>query len=150
MPHAPLSRRRLLVWSLCACGFGGCGTIFYPERKGQPAGPIDWKIVALDGIGLLFFFVPGVIAFAVDFNNGAIYLPPGECVDRSPPPERRRLVSRAVPRGELSIPGVQRVIADHLQQPFELTPGKYETCELARLDDFWSVREEFLSQPGVS
>lgn len=31
----------------------------------------------LDGIGLLFFLVPGVIAFAVDFSNGTIYLPGG-------------------------------------------------------------------------
>jgi hypothetical protein len=29
----------------------------------------------LDGIGLLFFLIPGVIAFAVDFSNGTIYLP---------------------------------------------------------------------------
>jgi hypothetical protein len=35
----------------------GCGTILYPE----PA----------DGV------VPGLVAFAVDFTTGAIYLPPG-------------------------------------------------------------------------
>jgi hypothetical protein len=29
----------------------------------------------LDGLGLLLFFVPGVVAFAVDFYTGAIYLP---------------------------------------------------------------------------
>ena len=52
-----------------------CGTILYPERKGQPAGRLDIGIVLLDGIGLLFFIIPGVIAYAVDFNNGTIYLP---------------------------------------------------------------------------
>jgi hypothetical protein len=31
----------------------------------------------LDGLGLLCFFVPGVVAFAVDFWTGAIYLPYG-------------------------------------------------------------------------
>lgn len=56
----------------------GCGTIFWPERRGQPAGRLDPKVVALDAIGLLFFFIPGVIAFAVDFNNGTIYLPPNQ------------------------------------------------------------------------
>jgi hypothetical protein len=30
----------------------------------------------LDGLGLLLFVVPGVIAFVVDFSTGAIYLPP--------------------------------------------------------------------------
>lgn len=55
----------------------GCGTILYPERKGQKAGKIDVGVAVLDAIGLLFFIIPGVIAFAVDFNNGAIYLPKG-------------------------------------------------------------------------
>jgi len=54
-----------------------CGTILYPERRGQPAGRIDAGVAVLDGIGLLFFLVPGVIAFAVDFATGAIYLPSG-------------------------------------------------------------------------
>lgn len=55
----------------------GCGTIIHPERKGQINGRLDSSIVLLDAIGLLFFFVPGVIAFAVDFSNGTIYLPGG-------------------------------------------------------------------------
>ena len=54
-----------------------CGTILYPERRGQRAGRIDAGVAVLDGIGLLFFLVPGVIAFAVDFATGAIYLPSG-------------------------------------------------------------------------
>jgi hypothetical protein len=53
----------------------GCGTILYPERKGQKGGRLDAGVVILDAIGLLFFFIPGVIAFAVDFNNGTIYVP---------------------------------------------------------------------------
>ncbi len=57
-------------------GTTSCGTILYPERRGQPAGKIDVGVAVLNGIGLLVFFVPGVIAFAVDFATGAIYLPP--------------------------------------------------------------------------
>ncbi len=56
----------------------GCGTIFYPERKGRTGGRIDPGIVLLNGIGLIFFLVPGIVAFAVDFATGAIYLAPGE------------------------------------------------------------------------
>ena len=52
-----------------------CGTILYPERKGQKGGRLDASIVVLDGIGLLLFLIPGVIAYAVDFNNGTIYVP---------------------------------------------------------------------------
>lgn len=58
----------LLIFEL-----SGCGSIIYPERRGQLSGPIDPTVVIMDGIGLLFWVVPGVIAFAVDFATGAIY-----------------------------------------------------------------------------
>ena len=64
--------------ALCAVlitQLAGCGTIFYPERKGQHGGRIDAGVAVLDGVGLLLFIIPGVIAFAVDFGTGAIYLP---------------------------------------------------------------------------
>ncbi|MDR5874090.1 hypothetical protein LPL18_007425 [Halomonas sp. CUBES01] len=53
----------------------GCGTLFHPERKGQLSGDIDPVVAVANGVGLLFFIVPGVIAYAVDFSNGTIYLP---------------------------------------------------------------------------
>ncbi len=56
----------------------GCGTLLYPERRGQPAGKYDTDIVLLDAAGLLVGIVPGVIAFAVDLTTGAIYLPEGQ------------------------------------------------------------------------
>ena len=54
-----------------------CGSLFYPERRGQitGSGRIDPGIVALDAIGLLFYIIPGLVAFGVDFATGAIYLP---------------------------------------------------------------------------
>ncbi len=62
------------------CGFFlfqtiGCGTLIYPERRGQKAGKVDVHVAILDGLGLLLFIIPGVVAFAVDFATGAIYLP---------------------------------------------------------------------------
>ncbi|MBI3812060.1 MAG: polyribonucleotide nucleotidyltransferase [Nitrospirae bacterium] len=54
-----------------------CGTILYPEREGQRSGEVDLAVVLMDGIGLFFFILPGVVAFAVDFYTGAVYLPPG-------------------------------------------------------------------------
>jgi hypothetical protein len=53
----------------------GCGTILYPQRRGQVAGKIDAGVAVMDGVGLLLFLIPGVVAFAVDFSTGAIYLP---------------------------------------------------------------------------
>ncbi|RWX46790.1 hypothetical protein H206_01803 [Candidatus Electrothrix aarhusensis] len=67
----------LLMGLVIMLSVTSCGTILYPERRGQTAGYIDAGVAMLDGIGLLFFFVPGVIAFAVDFTTGAIYLPSG-------------------------------------------------------------------------
>lgn len=64
----------LLVTALTS-QLAACGTIFYPERRGQISGQIDPGVAVLNGIGLLFYLVPGVIAFAVDFATGAIYLP---------------------------------------------------------------------------
>ena len=52
-----------------------CGTILYPERRGQTRGRIDPAVAILDGLGLFLFLIPGIVAFAVDFTTGAIYLP---------------------------------------------------------------------------
>ena len=55
----------------------GCGTLMFSERQSQPhSDRLDPNILILDGIGLLFFVVPGLVAFGVDFYTGAVYLPP--------------------------------------------------------------------------
>jgi hypothetical protein len=51
----------------------GCGTLLYPERRGQHGGYIDTGVAVMDGFWCLVFIVPGVVAFIVDFSNGAIY-----------------------------------------------------------------------------
>ncbi len=68
---------RVLVSGVLIVQLAGCGTLMHPERRGQRGGRIDVGIAALDGIGLLFFLIPGLIAFAVDFSEGTIYLPGG-------------------------------------------------------------------------
>ncbi len=64
-----------LVLGVSLTALVGCGTVFHPERKGQMSGRIDPVVAIANGVGLLFFIVPGVIAYAVDFSNGTIYLP---------------------------------------------------------------------------
>jgi hypothetical protein len=61
-----------------------CGSIFYPDRRGQIDGKIDPAIAVLDAVGLLFYIVPGLIAFAVDFATGAIYFEPGKTAQVDP------------------------------------------------------------------
>ncbi len=61
-----------------------CGSIFYPERRGQIDGKIDPAIAVLDAVGLLFYVIPGLIAFGVDFATGAIYFPHGQSAQVDP------------------------------------------------------------------
>jgi hypothetical protein len=78
-----------------------CGTILHPERKGQVSGRIDPSIAVLNGLGLLLYFVPGIIAFAVDFSNGTIYLPDGRQTSLTPD-QMRQLQSGELDAGELA------------------------------------------------
>ena len=56
----------------------GCGTLLFPERNDQPhSGRLDPNVMILDGIGLLFFVLPGLVAFGIDALSGAAYLPVG-------------------------------------------------------------------------
>ena len=52
----------IVISAVLIIELAGCGTILYPERKGQKGGRIDPGIAVLDGLGLLFFIIPGVIA----------------------------------------------------------------------------------------
>ena len=54
-----------------------CGTLFFPDRRGQIEGHIDPMVAGLNAIGILFYVIPGLIAFGIDFATGAIYLPGG-------------------------------------------------------------------------
>lgn len=68
----------ILLTTAMTTQLAACGTIFYPERRGQISGELDSGLVVLNSLGFLLYIVPGVIAFAVDFATGAIYLPDGE------------------------------------------------------------------------
>lgn len=67
---------KLIAASALVVHFSACGMILYPERRGQRGTRIDVGVAIMDGIGLFFFLLPGVIAFAVDFTQGTIYYPP--------------------------------------------------------------------------
>ena len=67
------TRNRIIGGVLAASLFTqltACGTLFYPDRRGQIEGRIDPAIAVLNAVGLLFYVIPGI-----DFATGAIYLP---------------------------------------------------------------------------
>lgn len=135
-----LSRREFLLSCGVSLAAAGCGTILHPERRGQPAGRLDWGIVALDALGLLLFFIPGVIAFAVDFSNGTIYLPP----EYGPPAVMgartpRRLSSIRVPGLRRTPRAIEEAIAQHTGRRIDLAPGKYRAEELQDIEQFWDT-----------
>lgn len=140
------SRRDFLWRSLAGLGVAqlvGCGTVLHPERRGQAAGPYDWSIVALDAVGLLFFFVPGVIAFAVDFATGAIYLPQGGYGRMEQSTGHSALMKVDSHAQRVSVRTLERVVSDHTGQDVRLEPGGYETAPLETLDDFWQTADRY-------
>ncbi|MGQ0635113.1 MAG: polyribonucleotide nucleotidyltransferase [Planctomycetaceae bacterium] len=117
-----------------------CGTILYPERRGQPhTGRLDPRVVLLDAAGLLLFIVPGLIAFAVDFGSGAIYLPPeGYCFPTSSaqPLAADKLVRVQLPPGGLTRNEIEQIVERETGRSISLQPGTYHAVRLSRIDQF--------------
>lgn len=89
----PTRRHALRLLSLTAAGLAsGCGTVLYPERAGQGKGQLDVGIVVLDALWVLVGVIPGIVAFAIDFGNGCIYLPEptGDAVTKVPVPPNKK------------------------------------------------------------
>lgn len=95
----------------------GCGVLLYPERQGQKGGRIDPAIAILDGIGLLLFLIPGLVAFAIDFHQGTIYLPGGYSGDASPVPGLRAVKVE----GPMTEENIERVLRAELGQDVDIT-----------------------------
>ena len=93
-----------------------CGSIFFPDRRGQIDGKIDPVVVVLDNIGLLFYVIPGLIAFGVDFATGAIYLPPGKTAQIAP----EKLQQAIGADGKVDNSKLQAILESELGRSFPL------------------------------
>src|SRR5260370_42086860 len=115
-----------------------CGTILYPERRGQPAGRLDLAVVTLDAVGLLLFLVPGVIAFAVDFSNGTIYLPPERTVFFRPGGQQdsQHFQTVHVNPAELTPQRLEAILREQTGQAIRLEPGSYRAAKISQIQDF--------------
>ena len=120
-----------------------CGTLLYPERRGQPRGTIDPGVLLLDAVGLIFFVVPGIVAFAVDFASGAIYFPPpayGSPPAYGPmsqnPMRREDMVKIQVPKDELTQAKIEQVVSQQTGKPVVLQAGGFRAAEISDLDEF--------------
>lgn len=115
-----------------------CGTILYPERRGQPpGGPLDPGVVILDALGLLFFVIPGIAAFIIDFSNGTIYLPPpGYSTVSDRPLRRQDLVPVKFAKEDLTREKIEQAVSERVGHPVTLEPGRFRAWELQNLDEF--------------
>lgn len=158
----PVQRRQFLsqLVGLGGCGLAvslsGCGTIFHQERIHAPhSRDIDWRIAAADGLGLALFFVPGVVAFVVDFSTGAIYLPPDGSrgyaaaeANKTPETQSPTVVAEEpdlplaawdrvdVPPVELRPQRIEEVVSQRLISPVSLRESQTRVSELAELSHY--------------
>lgn len=116
----------ILLFQLIACG-----TLIYPERRGQTGGRIDPSIAILDGVGLLLFIIPGVIAFGVDFTTGAIYLP-SKTAKASTATGQDGLVVIKVNPADLNPATLERTLQDQTGENIRLTSDDIQIYRLDR------------------
>ncbi len=114
-----------------------CGTLLYPERRGQPpGGPLDVGVVLLDALGLLFFVIPGIVAFIVDFSNNTIYLPPPYYGPTSYRTLRRKdLVPVKLTKEEMTRERIEEIVSQRTGRPVTLEPGRFRAVEIKDLDE---------------
>ncbi|HEY7116868.1 MAG TPA: hypothetical protein VH475_09790 [Tepidisphaeraceae bacterium] len=110
-----------------------CGTIIYPERRGQKAGDLDVGVVLLDGACLLVFVIPGIVAYAVDFSTGAIYLPPNRSRERS---SDKKYDEVRIPPSELTPQRIEQVVYEHTGKSVDLHGRDFRTVRIENLDRF--------------
>jgi hypothetical protein len=120
---------------LMAVQMASCGTVLYPERRGQPVGRLDAGVVALDAVGLLLFLVPGVVAFAVDFATGTIYLPPERPYFSSTPPGRPLQTVQLNP-AEITPQRLEAILGEQTGQSIRLEPGTYRAAKISQIQEF--------------
>jgi hypothetical protein len=93
----------------------------YPERRGQKIhGDVDTRIAVLDAVGLLFFIIPGLIAFGVDFYTGAIYLRPGEQQVWGQTQSKQEFAVIRVDPNQIDQKMIEKIVSDHIGQTISL------------------------------
>lgn len=135
-----------------ACSVAGCGTLLHPERRAHShSNRIDKRVAALDALGLILFFVPGVVAFAVDFYTGAIFLPlehsypeygtNSQNSSPGPPPpvsaqssvdnmqhqitwQQLGLKRVVIPPEQLTSGQIEKLVTDHIGKPVSIAQSK--------------------------
>jgi hypothetical protein len=118
-----------IISALCVTtifmNFSACGTILHPERSGKShSNKLDIGIVVLDGIGLLFFIIPGVIAYAVDFSNGTIYLPRSGIFGSIDDLDTKNMMAINVGKENLTADKIKKIVNENSGQNIDIKNAK--------------------------
>ena len=141
-----MTTRRIMTTGLVAGAaslLSSCGTIIYPDRVGQEKrGNLDPLVIILDGVGLFFFIIPGVVAFAVDFATGAIYLPEGKESGDKEHTIFDDLSMHTHPGGKLNQRKIEQVIGRVSGIDVDLARDDVRVVQLDHLDQFWAAQAQ--------
>ncbi|MCF7863331.1 MAG: hypothetical protein K9L89_00905 [Kiritimatiellales bacterium] len=145
-----MTTRRIMTTGLGAAAaalLSSCGTIIYPDRANQKEhGDVDPLILGLDAIGLVFFLIPGIIAFAVDFATGAVYFPTGyEDRDRE-----HTIFDEVGSRKGLRRQDIERVVAKRTGRQIDLDRDDVRTMRIDNLDQFWLAEATLSGHPSLA
>jgi len=143
------NRRRILAALAIGTGslLSGCGTILYPDRSYQKnRGGLDPAIVILDGIGLFFFIIPGLVAFAVDFSTGAIYFP----ADHETGDRERTIFDPHNSEVKLDQREIERIVALKTGKRINLSSDDVRVMELQHIDQFWLAYTKLSDRPMLA
>ena len=119
------NRRIIQLFSILILGafviqIAGCGTIFYPERRGQTVhGGIDPVVAIADSAWFLVFFIPGFIAWGADLYTGALYLPSGQKRFTNQPDSQSMVVVKVNPK-QLDQKMIEQVVSTQVGQKIDL------------------------------
>lgn len=145
--------RRIMTAGLSAAAaslLASCGTIIYPARVNQEErGNLDPLVIVLNGVGLFFFLIPGVVAFAVDFTTGAIYLPEGKEQG-----DKERTIfddlSMCYPAGgTLRQKDIEAAVAQTIGMEIDLSRSDIKAVQLNYIDQFWLAHAKLSGNAAV-
>ncbi len=139
------STRRQLLQILSGAAMlpllSSCGTIIYPDRVNQKKrGDLDFIVVGMDAVGLLFFLVPGIIAFAVDFGTGAIYFPENHKKGTRETTIFDKIDNQVQTNQPVSIRDVEKIVSERTGRKVKLQSRDIRTMRIEHLDQFAMAR----------
>jgi len=145
-----MNNRRFFL-SAIAVGAGSllssCGTIIYPDRSYQEGrGNLDPAIVILDGIGLFFFIIPGLVAFAVDLTTGALFFP----ADHTHGDQERTIFDQHDTSEKPTREEIEQGVALKTGKTIDLTKDHVRAMELQGLHQFWMAHAHLSGQPMLA